>query len=1476
MSSISELFVSAQNHFRLGHLQEGAELCRQILSIEPTHREAAFHLASFHLSSGQPMVAKSLLQKSLEATPTCTASLKLLLRTLQTLGESDRILPVFHAAALRAPNVTHLYSFLLETLTEAGEQALARQFLEEALQNHPTTPGLHARLGHLRLQEGRAADALLHFRREAALSPNSAEVLFALGQALEANDLPDEALDVYATCVRFGDNSPLVLHCLGTLLFQKGAYGEAISTLRRALEKSPDSLHTLHNLGTALVKTNQFEEGARLLSKVTRHQPDWAGAWLHLATALRELGDIPGALSASEKALQLTPGKQAALLERAATLLRASDARAAFDCFEQAHALAPLNASLHSDLLYTSNYRDDLSPRERFELHRQFHLLHEASRPEPPPFPLSDPDPLRKIRVGYVSGDLCMHSVAFFLEPILRAHDRSRFELFAYSNRPRQDKLSDHLRSLFDHWHEVHALHDDAMEALIRHHRIDILFDLSGHTARNRLPVFARKPAPIQLTTIGCMQTTGLSSIDFRITDAFLDPAGQTEAFHSEKLLRLDSGAFCFWPPPNGPEVSPAPFSKGQGVTFASFNNSAKISARVLECWAQILTQAPNTRLLMVGEKRNRAAQALQSLGIAPERLIVLERRPLQAYLELHSEVDVLLDTFPYSGLTGTLFAAWMGVPCLSLEGEHSVARSASAINAQLGLEGWIAKTPEHYVEIALEVARTPESLLPDRISLRNRVRERFCDASRFTRELEGRLLGLWAEWCEANRDQHSFDTQLTQTRIIAKTLLATGLLNEATHELEHWHRRTPGEPEPLLLLASVSIQQAQPERAANDLQTAATLAHDDPAILASVAELFSSIGRHRESLEVSQILAKKDPNDLKTLLRLGDTFRALERFAEAETAYREALRIAPDNAGLRQGLGAFLFKVLDQPLEALEVLNPKDHPWPESYSAHFARGVAYINCGRFSKAVESLRTAVGLHPEKAEPRINLGAALKELFQNDEAIEVLRSALRLEPRNTTAINNLGVSLRQKGDFAAAEKVFRELIQIAPNWFMGYLNLGSNLVQMGKNTEAISLFEKALELNPSSQGAFSSLIFCLNYEETVTPEEIFQKYREFSERFETPYLRRATPHPNLRDPERKLRIGYVSADLREHSVHYFAEPLLRGYNRDQFEVFCYYNYAIEDPVSLRLRRSVDHWRPILGHSDSAVAERIRADQIDILIDFSGHTAGNRVLLFGHKPAPIQVTMIGCMQSSGLRSMDYRFSDQWMDPVGQTEHLHTETLIRMEAGAFCLEPIADAPPVNPLPALQNGHLTFGSFNNLAKIKPTVLAVWAKILHRIPDSRLIVVGRSPETIRDALANLGIAPERIEPVGVLLRKEYLALHQRTDLLLDAFPYTGLTIDSIAAWMGVPSITIEGHCAAGRAGSAIMRRLGLPEFVARDEAAYEEATVRLAKDWTFLGKVRASLRSRCKHHLANTEAYVREFEQHLRRIWTEWCAKAQ
>lgn len=516
----------------------------------------------------------------------------------------------------------------------------------------------------------------------------------------------------------------------------------------------------------------------------------------------------------------------------------------------------------------------------------------------------------------------------------------------------------------------------------------------------------------------------------------------------------------------------------------------------------------------------------------------------------------------------------------------------------------------------------------------------------------------------------------------------------------------------------------------------------------------------------------------------------------------------------------------------------------------HHQQGLALRRLGRVGEALAELETAAGLAPGQPMILLNLGATLLDLDRAAPAADVLTRAVALVPQVPEARNILGCALLGAGRAHEARHQLEEALRLRRSYPAAHDNLGRVCRAQGRMAEALEHFQAALAGAPTP-ATHSNALLAGNYLDEPGPAALVARHREWDRRH-AQSLRPARRRTALPRAGRRLRIGYVSADFCQHAVAFFIAPVLAAHDRSQFEVFCYYNRAGQDDVTAALRSTVEHWRDIPALNDEAVAELIRRDEIDILVDLAGHTAGHRLLVFARQPAPVQITWLGYPNTTGMAAMDYRITDGVCLPAGDDSRHGPEKLIRLPDVFCCYQPPPDCPPSEPAAGGADRPFTFGSFNHLAKLSAGTIAVWARILAECPESQLLL--KSPgagepgtqANFRGEFARHGIGPERIRFNGEALpMRRHLELYHGCDLALDPFPYNGTTTTCEALLMGVPVVTLAGATHAARVGASFLRCVGLPGLVASDQSEYVRLAVSLAAEPVRRAELRSVLRPR-------------------------------
>jgi len=1066
-----------------------------------------------------------------------------------------------------------------------------------------------------------------------------------------------------------------------------------------------------------------------------------------LGRVYRRMGQHRTALRCRRQALTLEPDNTDLWTSYALDLMRAGQTIRGLEALRFVLEKDPDNADVHSKLLFHWHYDPEPDRAALLEAHKSWGRRHAplclARR-----FHTNDPNPERRLRIGYIGADFYRHSAAYNFEAVLEAHHREEVETFGYGNVREPDRVTERFRQKFDHYRDIKGLDNHSVVRLILRDRIDILLFMSGHTGGNCLAAAAYKPAPI-LIDFGGINTTGVEQVDYRITDHLCDPEG-VESLYVEELLRMPHGFICYRPPEFAPEVTPLPMLDTGTITFGSFNNGMKINPMVVALWAQILKDAFGSRLIMKLNGGNDPGvreyfrSQFERHGVDRGRIELYGWLSPVDHLKLYNHIDIGLDTFPFNGCITTLEGLWMGVPTLSLVGSGFVTRAGLTILKRAGLEFLAVTSMQAYRNIAVALAQNRQVLSRIRRGLRPCLANSdLCNADQFAHDLEAHFRRIWQKWCRTTK-RLSIDRLPTgsQADVPRPDSLTFFICEDG--DLKYTVRREG--------LPSVAFD------------TLRALEHGD----ISAARTFLD----EEAVHRIQAVAAESSGREDVYFLLGILFSRLGEDAKAEAWFRRSLE-------------------------------------------HASHALAYFELGRLSRSKGQI---------------------------SQALEYYQQAVRLSPGS------------------------REL----------WTTWADCLIKAGHGQEGLEILEGVATDKPDRVND-SKYLWHLHQSPELDQQILFEAHRKWGQRY-APSAPVRTRHGNSPDPGRRLRIGYISPDFCGHSVAFFFESLLAEHDARQVETFGYGQVYAPDEVTDRLRSRFDHYMTICSLDDRAVADRIRADGIDILVDLAGHTGDNRLGVLACKPAPVQISYLGYPDTTGMSQVDFRFTDQWAD-LPSSQRYHTERLWFLDSGFICYRPPGFAPAVGPLPLLQKGHVTFGSFNNNFKINGYVLEIWSRILKAVPQARLLLKfngGDDPGVQAYYAARfqaLGVPSERIQILGRRPVLEHFACYNQVDMALDTYPYHGTTTTCEALWMGVPTVSLIGSHHASRVGLSLLTRVGLEVFTASTAEEYITKAVAFASQRDHLATIRRSARAMMLNSpLCDGKAYARGVEAAYRQMWRQWC----
>lgn len=664
--------------------------------------------------------------------------------------------------------------------------------------------------------------------------------------------------------------------------------------------------------------------------------------------------------------------------------------------------------------------------------------------------------------------------------------------------------------------------------------------------------------------------------------------------------------------------------------------------------------------------------------------------------------------------------------------------------------------------------------------------------------------------------------------------------------------------------------------------------------------------GKYKEAIKQYEKALSADANNASIYLNLGAAYKTLGELAQAEAHYRTAIRCNPSHVGAYNNLGIVL-KALERNEEAEQAylqaiaideqylpayknlgllyketgqVQAAENCYIKALSLEPATaetlnnmGVVMMNQGRYPEAEEAVRKALELSPKLGDAWNNLGLILQAKMVSVEAEQAFEQALKFQPNDAKTLSNYSVTLKILGKLTQAEAVLKKAISKDPNYADAYLNLGNIYLDQGMIAEAIATTQKVLALAPNNVSAHDNLLFAMTYSDAFTLEARLQVAHQYGQ---LTHALAHTPYTQWQvgEQDQRLRVGLVSGDFRQHPVAYFLKAWLAQVDPSNIELYAYSTDGREDATTTTLKPYFSQWRSLAGHNDQSAAAIIHDDQLHVLLDLSGHTGGNKLPLFAWQPAPVQASWLGYWATTGIQAMDYVLVDPTGVPV-EHQAQFTEAVQYLPDTRMCFTAPEQAPEVAPLPALHNGYITFGCFQNMTKVSNEVLKLWAEVMQALPDAKLRWQSKSfadaniIKAMHQRFQNCGIAPARVTLLGKVTREAYLEGYAEVDMVLDSFPFTGGTTTCEALWMGVPTLTLEGNTMIARQGASMMSAAGLADWVVHSKSDYVAQALRFAHDTKHLTALRAGLRTQVQHSaLMDAKRFAQHMEEALRSMW--------
>jgi predicted O-linked N-acetylglucosamine transferase (SPINDLY family) len=1365
-----------------------------------------------------------------------------------TLGEPSGADPVAGARALRKKG---------NELLQHGDASAALECFDRALACHPGDAATYSDRGNALQDLRRLEDAVASYDEALRIKPDFPAALTNRSNALRALRRFDESLRDLDAALRLKPAFPEALNSRGCVLRDLGRSQEALESFEAALALKPEFVIAHCNRGNTLLDLLQSRAAFACFDELLRHLPDDGEALFGRASALLQLREslqlaADDFVRAAERGIE----RAETLVGQAACLAGLERHREAAACLAELLEIAPdrdyaRGSRLHSllqtcDWAQLSELTEELASLIR-QGRRATHPLSLLSLIDSPELQVAcarlhveekyrrdealGPCPARsssdrRLRVAYISADFCDHPVSHLLVGVLEKHDRQAFEVIGVSLQAGQGgALEQRVRGAFDRFIEVVDLTDLEVARLLRELEVDIAVDLMGFTQGLRLGIFTYRCAPVQVSYLGYAGTTGAPYMDYLLADAVALPQEQ-ERHYSERVVRLPG---CYLPNDDRREIGAAPTRAEAGLperefVFCAFTSAYKLNPPVFDVWMRLLQGVPGSVLWMrsVGKDAlENLRREMQRRGVSPDRLVLAPRvANMAAHLGRHALADLYLDTLPYNAHSTACDALWAGVPVLTCAGSSMASRAAASALSAVGLPELITHNLEEYEAKALDLALHPERLKEIRAKLaRQRVSSPLFDTERYTRALEGAYRSMHQEVVGAAQTSPREIFELGNKYMVA---------GEPQRALEQYSRLLALEPRNVPGWYNQGNAQRRLERFDAALQSYDQAIRLNP----KIAELHQA---------------------------RGVTLRALGRAAEALSAFERAIELRPGFVDALVNCGNALLDAA-RPQAALECFDRSLAADPNCLEAHCNRGNALSELRRYTEALESYDRALHIQPNLPQVLANRATALHQLSRPRELIECLEHLCRIAPRYDYALGRL---LQARLEICAWDDYPQQLAQVASD-----LEGGARVIHPFSMLPAIdspALQLRAARLHAASvEGADAADPLPAMVQPGIHGTGVGAGTTNTS-------TATRTSAAAVLGTSDKVRVAYVSADLRDHAASYLMAGVFERHDRSRFEITAISLTPAQDsPMGRRVAAAFDLFVDVSQHTDSQIVGLMRDLKIDIAVDLMGYTLKARPGVFARRAAPVQVNYLGFPGTLGAPCIDYILADEFVIPPEQAQH-YAEQVVYLPD---CFQANDDRCVVGPKPTraaagLPDDGLVLCSFNSSFKFNPPVFEIWMHVLRSAAQSTLWLLADREETRQSLLreaAKWNIDPDRLVFAEKIPYADHLGRLALADLFLDTAPYNAGTTASDALRMGVPVLTCAGESFAARMAGSLLRTVGLPDLITHNLADYERKALELTRLPQQLASARATLaRNLVSSPLFHTARFCRHLESAYR-----------